>query len=52
MSNGDNLTRRVVHLSTLAGQPTEANGSPLQGGVGRVFYLTNSGEDAEPFVHG
>src|SRR5437868_7022858 len=52
ISNGDNLTRRVVHLSIMAGQPAEADSKPLQGGVGRLFYLTNSGEDAEPFVHG
>jgi uncharacterized protein (TIGR02391 family) len=52
VSNGDSLARRVVHLSIMAGQPTEANGSLLEGGVGRLFYLTNSGETAEPFVHG
>ena len=52
LSNGDNLTRRIVHLSVMAGQPTEADGKPLQGGVGRLFYLANSGDDGEPFVHG
>jgi hypothetical protein len=51
ISTGDNLTQRVVHLSVMAGQPTEANGSPLEGGIGRVFYIPD-GSDGEPFVHG
>lgn len=51
ISNGDNLAQRVVHFSCLAGAPTEANGTPLEGGIGRVFYIPD-GSDGDPFVHG
>ena len=52
LSNGDNLVHRVVHLSFRAGIARETNGSPLMGGIGRLVYNPEGGDDGGPFVHG
>jgi hypothetical protein len=48
LSNGDNLTNHSLHLSFMEGEPTAADGKPLQTGIGQLFYLTHD----EVFVHG
>jgi hypothetical protein len=37
MSGGETFATQLVHVAILLGTPTEANGAPLEGGVGRLF---------------
>ena len=46
-SNGTNLRDHSIHLSFLEGDPTAANDTPLERGIGQLFFLTS-----EVFVHG
>ena len=48
VSDGTNLADYTLHLSFIEGEPTAANGTPLERGIGQLFYLTDNGV----FVHG
>jgi len=55
LSNGSNLRDFSVHVSLLRGKPTAANGSPLERGIGQLFYLSSKADDVSSndiFVHG
>jgi hypothetical protein len=39
LSSGDNFSTRLVQVAFLQGEPTEANDQPLEGGIGRLFYV-------------
>jgi hypothetical protein len=49
LNNGSNLSGHSLHLAFMEGEPTAANGTPLQRGIGQLFYNTHSDE---VFVHG
>jgi hypothetical protein len=49
LSNGTNLTDHSLHLAFMVGEPTAADDTPLQRGIGQLFY--NAGSDGV-FVHG
>ncbi len=49
VSNGTNLTEHSINLAFMEGEPTAADGTPLQRGLGQLFYNTHSDE---VFVHG
>jgi hypothetical protein len=55
LSNGSNLRDFSLHLSLLEGEPTAANGSPLERGIGQLFCLNSKASDVPPndlFFHG
>lgn len=49
LSNRSNLTGHSLHLSFIEGEPTAADGTPLQRGIGQLFYNLDADE---VFVHG
>jgi hypothetical protein len=49
LSNGTNLTDHSLNLAFMEGEPTAADGTPLQKGIGQLFYNTHSDG---VFVHG
>jgi hypothetical protein len=49
LKNGTNLADHLLELSFMEGEPTAADGSPLQSGIGQLFYNIHSDD---VFVHG
>ena len=49
LRNGTNLADHSLELAFMEGEPTAADGSPLQSGIGQLFYNIHSDE---VFVHG